>query len=89
MRFLLDPSIPEEQFIADIPSRSSVLMHFCVGERRLKEGRLEQAAASFREAAWSQGDDWLKARAEARLAQLRPQLEARANGKDAKPEVRP
>jgi len=71
MRFLLDPSISEERFMTEIPASAAVLMHFSIGERRLKDREIEKAMAAYREATFSQGDEFLKARAAERLTQLR------------------
>jgi len=71
MQFLLDPSQPSEAFLARLSAGDTPMGDYVVGERCLKQGRLEPARRAFADcAAKSPPGAWYRAPAEARLTVL-------------------
>jgi len=71
MQFLLDGSQPPEQFTADLTAETSAMGYYVVGERALKQKKIELAKEAFDKCLKNAPQVWFRAPAEARLAELK------------------
>ncbi|HKQ50425.1 MAG TPA: serine/threonine-protein kinase [Phycisphaerae bacterium] len=76
MQFLLDPTWPEERFLAQLAAEETPMGYFVVGERLLKAGRTKDAQDAYAKCSQSSGPNWYSTAAEARLHQLELQVGA-------------
>lgn len=83
MEFLLKDEISPETLLKDAPPEAQNLAFFVIGERRVREGRMEDALRSYEAALTARGGSEIREAAEARFTELQDRMAGRSGSADA------